>query len=50
MSVDYYESLYSPTVTANVMYVDAGGNLEDDKNKLTSVKEVTNYRFRRFVL
>ena len=39
VSVDYYESLYSPTVTANVMYVDAGGNLEDDKNKLTSVKE-----------
>tara|TARA_B100000886_G_scaffold79123_1_gene51324 strand:+ start:6886 stop:8148 length:1263 start_codon:yes stop_codon:yes gene_type:complete len=39
VSVDYYESLYSPTITANVMYVDAGGNLEDDKNKLTSVKE-----------
>jgi len=39
VSVDYYESLYSPSVTANVMYVDAGGNLEDDKNKLTSVKE-----------
>ena len=36
VSVDYYESLYSPTVTANVMYMDAGGNLEDDKNKLTS--------------
>ena len=39
VSVDYYESLYSPTLTANVMYVDAGGNLEDEKNKLTSVKE-----------
>ena len=39
VAVDYYESLYSPTVTANVMYMDAGGNLEDDKNKLTSVKE-----------
>ena len=39
VSVDYYESLYSPTVTANVMNMDAGGNLEDDKNKLTSVKE-----------
>ena len=39
VSVDYYESLYSPTVTANIMYMDAGGNLEDDKNKLTSVKE-----------
>ena len=39
VSIDYYESLYSPTVTANVMYMDAGGNLEDDKNKLTSVKE-----------
>ena len=39
VSVDYYESLYSPSVTANVMYMDAGGNLEDDKNKLTSVKE-----------
>ena len=33
VSVDYYESLYSPTVTANVMYMDAGGNLEDDKKK-----------------
>ena len=39
VSVDYYESLYSPTVTANIMYMDAGGNFEDDKNKLTSVKE-----------
>ena len=39
VSIDYYEGLYSPTVTANVMYMDAGGNLEDDKNKLTSVKE-----------
>ena len=39
VSVDYYESLYSPSVTADVMYMDAGGNLEDDKNKLTSVKE-----------
>ena len=44
VSVDYYESLYSPTVTANVMYMDAGGNLEDDKNKLTSVKE--HYQLR----
>ena len=38
VSVDYYESLYSPTVTANIMYMDAGGNLEDDKNNLQVLK------------
>ena len=38
VSVDYYESLYSPTVTANVMYMDAGGNLEDDKEQTYKCK------------
>ena len=27
LSVDYYESLYSPTVTAKIVYMDAGGNI-----------------------
>ena len=40
LSVDYYESLYSPSVTARVLYMDAGGNIEDKKSsKLVSVKE-----------
>ena len=39
ISVDYYESLYSPVVTASIMYIDAGGNVENDKGKLTTVKE-----------
>ena len=39
ISVDYFESLYSPVVTASVVFIDAGGNVEDDKGKLTTVKE-----------
>ena len=40
ISVNYYESLYSPTVTAVITFVDAGGNLEDDKTgALKSIKE-----------
>ena len=40
LSVDYYESLYSPTVTAKIVYMDAGGNIEDKKSsKFVSVKE-----------
>ena len=40
VAVDYYESLYSPTVTATVMFVDAGGNIEDEKTgSLKTVKE-----------
>ena len=39
ISVDYYESLYSPVVTATVSFIDAGGNVQDDKGKLTTVKE-----------
>ena len=40
IAVDYYESLYSPTVTATVMFVDAGGNIEDEKTgSLKTVKE-----------
>ena len=40
ISVNYYESLYSPTITAVITFVDAGGNLEDDKTgALKSIKE-----------
>ena len=40
ISVNYYESLYSPTVTAVITFVDAGGNIEDDKTgALKSIKE-----------
>ena len=39
LSVDYYESLYSPVVTATVTFMDAGGNVQDEKGKLTTVKE-----------
>ena len=40
ISVNYYESLYSPTVTAVITFVDAGGNIEDEKTgALKSIKE-----------
>tara|TARA_B100000900_G_scaffold354228_1_gene322810 strand:+ start:492 stop:1754 length:1263 start_codon:yes stop_codon:yes gene_type:complete len=39
ISFDYYESLYSPITTANLLYVDAGGSTPDKKEKLTSVKD-----------
>ena len=39
ISVDYYESLYSPIVTANLVFVDAGGNIEDENGVLKPVKE-----------
>ena len=39
ISVDYYESLYSPIVTANLVFVDAGGNIEDENGTLKPVKE-----------
>ncbi len=34
ISVNYYESLYSPTVTAVITFVDAGGSIEDDKTQV----------------
>ena len=39
IAVDYYESLYSPIVTANLVFVDAGGNIEDENGVLKPVKE-----------
>ncbi len=39
ISVDYYESLYSPIVTANLVFMDAGGNIEDENGVLKPVKE-----------
>ena len=39
IAVDYYESLYSPIVTANLIFVDAGGNIEDENGVLKPVKE-----------
>ena len=37
ISVNYYESLYSPTVTAVITFVDAGGNIEDKKESTFKV-------------
>tara|TARA_B100000965_G_scaffold214485_1_gene179338 strand:+ start:12166 stop:13425 length:1260 start_codon:yes stop_codon:yes gene_type:complete len=39
INFNYYESLYSPVVTANLTYVDAGGSTPDKKDKLTSIKD-----------
>ena len=39
INFNYYESLYSPVITANMMFVDAGGNTPDKKENLTSVKD-----------
>ena len=39
INFNYYESLYSPVVSANMMFVDAGGNTPDKKENLTSVKD-----------
>ena len=35
INFNYYESLYSPVVTANMMFVDAGGTTPDKKENLT---------------
>ena len=35
INFNYYESLYSPVITANMMFVDAGGNTPDKKENLT---------------
>ena len=39
INFNYYESLYSPVVSANMMFVDAGGSTADDKENVTSIKE-----------
>ena len=39
INFNYYESLYSPVITANMMFVDAGGTTPDKKENLTSVKD-----------
>ena len=39
LSVDYYESLYSPMVTVNLLNVDDGGSTADDKESLGTVKD-----------
>ena len=41
INFNYYESLYSPVVSANMMFVDAGGSTTDDKNNITSIKELS---------
>ena len=35
LTFNYFESLYSPTVTANLIFVDAGGSIEADKDQDT---------------
>ena len=39
VNFNYYESLYSPVVSGNLTYVDAGGSVEDKKENLTSIKD-----------
>ena len=39
INFNYYESLYSPVISANMMFVDAGGSTTDDKDNVTSIKE-----------
>ena len=39
VNFNYYESLYSPVITANMVFLDAGGSTPDDKQNLTSIKD-----------
>ena len=39
VNFNYYESLYSPVVSGNLTYVDAGGSVEDKKDNLTGIKD-----------
>ena len=39
LSVDYYESLYSPMITVNLLNVDDGDSTIDDKENLGTVKD-----------
>ena len=38
-AVEYFESLYSPMITANILQVDTGGDIPDDKGNLGTVKD-----------
>ena len=37
--VEYFESIYSPMITVNVIEVDSGGDVSDDKGNLGTVKD-----------
>ena len=39
VNFNYYESLYSPVITANMVFLDAGGSTPDDKENLTRIKD-----------
>ena len=39
LSVDYYESVYSPMITANLLNSDTGASTTDDKDNLGTVKD-----------
>ena len=39
VNFNYYESLYSPVITGNLMFVDSGGSTPDKRENLTSIKD-----------
>ena len=39
LSIDYYESLYSPMITVNLLNLDDGGSTPNDKEDLGTVKD-----------
>ena len=39
IEVRYFESLYSPAITAKILQVDSGGDIPDDKGNLGTVKD-----------
>lgn len=39
INFNYYESLYSPIITGNLMFVDSGGSTPDKRENLTSIKD-----------
>ena len=39
INFNYYESLYSPVITGNLMFVDSGGSTPDKRENLTSIKD-----------
>ena len=47
INFNYYESLYSPVVTANMMFVDAGGTTPDKKenvNKAFCLRDISTMK------
>ena len=42
ISFNYFESLYSPQVTANLIFVDAGGSIEAGKDQDTQAVSYTH--------